>query len=170
MLVFLIGFMGSGKTSTGIKLAKKLELDFIDLDKFIEEKHHKSLALLFSENGESFFRESERQVLHDCFILKDTLISCGGGTPCFYDNMNQMNSNGITIYLKLSARSLFHRLAQDKEKRPLIAGKSDLVLMDYIEKELQSREQFYNQAKITVKGESLKTETLVELLLNFEQL
>ena len=167
MLVFLIGFMGSGKTTVGEKLAKTLNYNFIDLDKQIEQAVNKSIADLFAHHGEKFFRESEKTTLHQSFEQKNTVISCGGGTPCFFDNLEQMKKNGITVYLKLAAGSLFHRLAAGKSKRPLISGMTDLGLMEYITNELEKRELFYNQADIIIKGESIKASELAEMIKNF---
>jgi shikimate kinase len=164
MLIFLLGYMGSGKTSTGEKLSKKLGYAFIDLDEMVEKKNNKSISAIFEEDGEDFFRESEKNCLEETFSLTDTVISTGGGTPCFFDNMDQMKKNGLTVYLKLAAGSLFHRLAPGKHKRPLIANMPDLPLMEFIVKELDKREVYYKQADLNVRGENLKIEELIELV------
>ena len=141
MLVFLVGFMGSGKTTTGAKLARRLHYNFIDLDQLIEQKNNKSIPLIFKEEGEDFFRQTEKEVLNDAFSLNNTVISCGGGTPCFFDNLEQMKNTGLTVYLKLSPTSLFHRLAPGKSKRPLIADLEDLQVMEFIVAELERSEE-----------------------------
>jgi len=164
MLVYLIGFMGSGKTTVGEKLARKLGLACVDLDELIEKKNKKSVSQLFNEKGEDFFRECEQEVLRSTFKMKNTVVACGGGTPCFFENMQEMNKNGITVYLKLTPGSLFHRLAPSKAARPLIAGMPDLPLMEYIVKELQQREPIYEQASIVIRGESIKIDELALLI------
>jgi len=164
MLVYLIGFMGSGKTTVGEKLAKKLDLAFADLDELIVRKTKMSISQIFAEQGQDFFRECEQEVLRSTFKMKDTVVACGGGTPCFFENMQEMNKNGLTVYLRLTAGSLFHRLAPSKATRPLIAEMPDLPLMEYIVKELQQREPVYEQAGIVIKGESIKVDELAEMI------
>ena len=165
MLVFLIGFMGSGKSTVGEKLAKKMGYAFADIDQLIETKTNLTIPALFETHGEAFFRETEKEILHTTFSLKNTVVSCGGGTPCFFDNMQQMRANGLTVYLKLTAGSLFHRLAPGKTKRPLIAAMPDLQLMEFIMNELHKREVFYETADLVVKGENLKTDELAGLII-----
>ncbi len=160
MLVYLLGFMGSGKSTLGAKVARRIGYSFHDLDTIIEEKQGKSISRLFEEAEESGFRAIEKEALHDTFLLKNTIIACGGGTPCFFDNMEKMNHNGLTVYLRLSPGSLFHRLAPQKLQRPLIASMPDLPLMEYIIRESESREVFYSQAGLIMKGENLKPEEL----------
>jgi len=164
MLIYLIGFMGSGKTSAGEKLAKKMGLGFADLDQLIEQKLKKNLSRIFEEKGEEFFREAEQKQLHATFKMTDTVIACGGGTPCYFDNMAQMKKHGKTVYIRLAAGSIFHRIAPVKEKRPLIADMPDLPLMEYIIRELDKRSFYYEQADIVVKGEDLNTEELAGIL------
>jgi shikimate kinase len=164
MLIYLIGFMGSGKSTVSEKLSRKLGYGVADLDELIEKKAKKSIQDIFEESGEEYFRELEKDVLHETFKLTDTVIACGGGTPCFFDNLDQMKKNGKSAYLKLSAGSLFHRLAPGKARRPLIAGMPDLPLMEYIVKELEKRAFYYEQADIIIKGENLKTDELADLI------
>lgn len=164
MLIYLCGYMGSGKTTVAEKLAKKTGHAFVDLDQLIEQKNKKSIADIFEQKGEEFFREAEKEMLHTTFVMENTIVACGGGTPCFFDNMEQMNEHGLTVYLKLAPGSLFHRLAPGKAKRPLIANMPDLPLMEFIIKEIQKREPFYEMATIIIKGESLKTDELVEVV------
>jgi shikimate kinase len=164
MLIYLIGFMGSGKSTIGKHLAKKLNHEFIDFDELIEEQSGKKISEIFKDEGQQGFRNIETEILKSISTFKDTVVSTGGGTPCFYDNMQLMNETGITVYIRMSAGSLFHRLAQSKIKRPLIAGLTDLKLMDFIMDVLPEREQFYMQAHHVVKGENLKAEKILELL------
>lgn len=166
MLIYLVGYMGSGKTTLGEKTARKLNHSFFDMDQLIEKKANKSISRIFEEAGENRFRELEREVLQETFSMQNTLIACGGGTPCFYDNMDQMNKHGISVYLHLSAGSLFHRLAPGKLQRPRIAHLPDLPLMEFIINELDKRVGFYRKAKLIIKGENLKPEELAQQLKN----
>jgi shikimate kinase len=153
MLIYLTGFMGAGKTTVGKKLASHLKYNFIDLDQQVEKETGKSIALLFEE-GENRFRETETHILKKTLNIENTVVATGGGTPCFNDNMNWMNDNGFTVYLKLTTGSLFHRLAESKQNRPLLDGKSDVALMEFIIQALQERERFYNMSKLIFKGEN----------------
>ncbi|MEP7171403.1 MAG: shikimate kinase [Bacteroidota bacterium] len=164
MLVYLIGFMGCGKSKVGKQLAKKLNHEFIDFDELIEEQSGKKISEIFKDDGQQAFRNIETEILKSISGFENTVVSTGGGTPCFYDNMKLMNETGITVYIRMSAGSLFHRLAQSKTNRPLIAGLTDLKLMDFIIDTLSEREHFYMQAKHVVKGEDLKAEKILELL------
>lgn len=163
MRIFLIGYMGSGKSTFGKKLASRLRLNFIDLDEFIENKTGKSINEIFAENGEQHFREFEKECLSEVSLLPDTLISTGGGTPCFSDNMNLMNDAGVTIYLQISPKGLFSRLVHAKTKRPIIKDMTDDELMVFIEKHLSERETFYQLSKITINGLHLNSQTFNEL-------
>ena len=150
---FLIGYMGSGKTSMGKLLAKKLAYDFVDLDAFIETKYHKTVSQIFAELGESKFREIE----HDCLRLvgefEKAIISTGGGSPCYYDNMEYMNSHGLTIYLKLTPEQLAVRLETSRVgKRPLLAERKGGELRHFITEGLLTREPFYSQAHVVLSG------------------
>lgn len=155
MLVFLIGYMGGGKTTVGKKLASRLGCSFLDLDHLIEEVYKKSITDIFKEEGEIVFRESEKKLLQSCFNRSNTVISCGGGTPCFFDNLLLMKQNGLVVYLKLSPGILFRRLKQAKTKRPLLAEMTDLELMAFINSELEKRAVYYEQADLIFKGENL---------------
>jgi shikimate kinase len=154
-LIYLIGFMGSGKSTLGRHLARHLGWDFIDLDDLFEEKFRTSVPLFFKEFGEAGFRDAERATLLDTVNMSKTVIAAGGGTPCYFDNMDVMNSSGITMYLKVSPEELAHRLKISKTIRPLIQGKSGEELIAYIREKLSEREPFYNRARIITNGESL---------------
>ena len=123
--VFLIGFMGCGKTTFGRKLAKQLEWDFIDLDDYIEAEQKSSIQEIFSDKGESYFRGLESNALEEASKWDKTVISTGGGTPCFNNNISFINNIGLSIYIKLSPEVLKSRLEGGKSKRPLIANLSD---------------------------------------------
>lgn len=149
--VFLIGYMGVGKTTVGKKLAKLLNKNFIDLDKFIESKYHKSIAELFAEKGENEFRQIEQKALVEVAQIENVIISTGGGAPCFFNNMELMNQSGITVYIHAQPEELAARLRASKNVRPLIAEKSPEELIPFITNHLSERERFYNQAKIIYK-------------------
>ncbi|MCJ7449823.1 MAG: shikimate kinase [Bacteroidales bacterium] len=153
-IVYIIGFMGSGKSTAGKKLAGKLGWAFIDLDKKIEEKSGKTISRIFSSDGEDFFRKIEAEVLKSMKNQTETVISTGGGTPCYGDNMDFMLKTGVTIYLKRTPAQLKKRLAESSGKRPLIQDIPDEQLLNFIEEKLVYREKWYNKAKISI--ESLK--------------
>ena len=163
MLIYLTGFMGAGKSTAGKKLAGLLGYKFIDLDACIELETGLTISELF-QSGEYKFREIESMVLRNISEVSNTVICCGGGTPCFNDNLAWMKSHGITVYIQMTTGGLFHRLAGSKSNRPLIAGKTDVELMEYIMETLKEREYFYRQCHYTVKGESLDVKELVELI------
>jgi shikimate kinase len=161
MLIFLTGFMGAGKTTAGKKLASLLSYDFVDLDSRIEKETGLTVVELF-QSGEFKFREVEALVLRNCAGLDNAVISCGGGTPCFHENLAWMKEHGITIYIQLTAGALFHRLAASKQNRPLLAGKTDVELMEYISETIKEREYFYRQCHYTVKGENLDVNEMLK--------
>lgn len=164
MLIYLIGFMGCGKSTHGKALAKHLGFDFIDMDEALQQSVSKPMADLFNEpDGEAAFRKSESEWIDkNSMLLTNTVIATGGGAPCFSDNLQVMNKTGITVYLQLHPGSLFHRLASVKEKRPLIAKLTDTELMDFIHTKLLEREHFYRQAHLIIKGESLNVKSLAD--------
>lgn len=153
--VFIIGYMGSGKTTVGKKLSKHLSLNFIDLDAYIENKYHKSIAALFEEKDEEGFREIERSALKEVALIENVIISTGGGAPCFFDNMELMNSAGITVYLQASPEELASRLLASKTVRPLIKGKSREELIPFITEHLAKRDRYYKRAKIVYHTDSM---------------
>lgn len=157
--IFLIGYMGAGKTTTGRELAKALGLEFIDLDQFIQARYQKTVSQIFQDVGEAEFRNIERNVLKEIGDFEDVIISTGGGTPCFFDNMQYMNNVGTTIYLKAHPEALSKRLNTCKEKRPLIKDKNEEELYIYVTENLHKREPFYSQAKVIFEpGELISRE------------
>lgn len=156
--IFLIGYMGAGKTTVGKILSKLLSLSFIDLDHHIESRYHQTISRLFEERGEAGFREIERKILREVGDIEDVLISTGGGAPCFYDNMQFMNEAGTTVYLKVSVDELAARLEVCKGTRPILQGKSGAELKDFISLNLQKREPLYSQASIIYDAEQMDTE------------
>ncbi len=147
--IILIGYMGAGKTTLGKRLSKELGLPFFDLDWYIENRFCKTVSELFAQRGEEGFRKIEQSMLHEVAEFEDVIISAGGGTPCFFDNMEYMNRQADTVYLKASAEVLAHHLKMGKQKRPLLAGKSDEELAEFINESLRQREPYYTQAKYT---------------------
>lgn len=160
--IILIGYMGVGKTTIGRSLAKQLGLQFYDLDDYIQGRYHKTIPEIFAMEGEDGFRRIEQRMLHEVCEFEDVLLSCGGGTPCFFDNMAYMNRQGITIYLKACPDVLYKHLAMCKTPRPLIAGKSKEELLDFITKSLEEREPFYAQAHCIYSVPLLKDRTKVQ--------
>ena len=154
--IFLIGYMGAGKTTLGKAFARALGLTFVDLDWYIEERFHKSIRQLFAERGEEGFRELEKRMLHEAGDFEDVVISVGGGTPCFFDNMEYMNEAGETVFLDVNLQVLFRRLKVAKQQRPLLDGKADEELMQFIREALDKRLPFYTKAKYTFNGERLE--------------
>ena len=147
--IILIGYMGAGKTTLGKRLSKELGLPFFDLDWYIENRFCKTVSELFAQRGEEGFRKIEQSMLHEVAEFEDVIISAGGGTPCFFDNMEYMNRQADTVYLKASAEVLARHLKMGKQKRPLLAGKSDEELAEFINESLRQREPYYTQAKYT---------------------
>ena len=154
--IFLTGYMGSGKTTLGRALAADLDVQFIDLDHYIEQRYRKTIAQLFAEKGEEGFREIERRMLHEAGEFEDVIISTGGGTPCFYDNIEFMNTQGTTIYLDVPVERLFIRLCIARSKRPLIKDKSDEELRDFIIEQLEKRAPHYSKAQYSFKADRLE--------------
>jgi len=150
---FLVGYMGSGKTSMGKLLADKLGYTFVDMDARIEEKYLKTVSDIFAEMGQDKFREMERDCLHEVATFENVVISTGGGAPCFFDNMDYMNHHGITVYLNLSIPQLVERLSSSRPgKRPLIDGLKGEYLEQFIVDALAIRQPFYSKAQIHISG------------------
>lgn len=160
--VILIGYMGAGKTTVGKALAADLGLTFYDLDWYITMRYHRSVPEIFAERGEEGFRDLERRMLHEVAEFENVVVSCGGGTPCFYDNMEYMNSLADTVYLKADPDVLAQHLKMGKGKRPLIEGKTPEELETYIQESLQAREPYYSQAKYTIDISVLDTFTKID--------
>lgn len=164
--VFLMGFMGAGKTTLGKALARDLGVSFIDLDQYIENRYSKSVSQLFATRGEQGFREIESRLLREVGEFDDVVVSCGGSTPLIGDNMDYMLSRGKTIYLKCNNDTLLSRLKTARAQRPLIASKTDEELAAFIESETRRREPGYMRAEYICPGDRLESrgqiaETLV---------
>lgn len=155
--------MGCGKTHWGKLLSEKVQIPFFDLDSLIEEREDKSIAEIFAEMGEEYFRMLEKDVLylvtesHETFVL-----ACGGGTPCFFNNIDYMKRKGTTVWINCSTDSLHQRLIKEKDKRPLIRSIPDEKLKSFIRKKYSDRKIFYQQATVILFDEELTLDTLIE--------
>lgn len=150
MKIFLLGFMGSGKSYWGKKLSTSLDLPCFDLDKEIEKNEGLSIAAIFEAYGEAKFRQLEAQYLRLLAEKEALLLSCGGGTPCFSENMQFMNNNGTTLWLDVPVAVMVNRLKRNKNKRPLIKNLSDSELRLFVEEKLKERRAYYEQAQLIV--------------------
>ena len=148
--IIIVGYMGAGKTTVGKSLSKELGLPFYDLDWYIESRMHKTIPQLFAERGEEGFRKIEYNMLHEVAEFEDVIISCGGGTPCFFDNMDYMNAQGKVVYLKASPEVLYKHLLMGKTERPLLKGKTPEELISFINEQLAQREPFYEKSAFTL--------------------
>lgn len=154
--IFLLGYMGSGKTTLGKAFAREMGLSFIDLDWYIEERYHKTVREIFIERGENGFREVERQMLLEVSEFENVVISTGGGAPCFFDNMEVMNQKGDTVFLNVSPGVLYHRLKVATHNRPILQGKTNEELKTFIIEALEKRKPFYTQAKYIFNADQLE--------------
>ena len=162
--------MGSGKTHWGQRLAAKLNLPFFDLDSLIIEKENRSVAEIFAQKGEEFFRFLEKEILESVTDHQESFIlSCGGGTPCFFNNIEFMKKNGKVIWLNTSVEVLRQRLQRERRSRPLIADVSEEELQRYIVRKLTERRMYYQQADVTVNEENTNLDELIRILLQNEQ-
>ena len=148
--IILIGYMGAGKTTIGKALSKELGITFYDLDWYIESRMRKTVSEIFAERGEEGFRKIEYNMLHEVAEFEDVIISCGGGTPCFFDNMDYLNQQGQVVYLKAEPEVLYKHLQMAKVERPLLKGKSKEELLKFIKEQLEKREPFYTKAHYTL--------------------
>ena len=160
--IFLTGYMGAGKTTLGKAFARKLNLPFVDLDWYMEERFHKTVGELFVERGEAGFRELEKTMLHEVGAFEDVVISTGGGAPCFFDNMDFMNRNGKTVFLNVHPDVLFRRLRVAKQQRPILQGKQDDELKEFIIRALEKRTPFYSQAQYVFNADELEDRSQIE--------
>lgn len=159
MIIFLIGFMGCGKSTLGKKLALNIEYNFIDLDVYIQDQECKSINEIF-KNGEDYFRKIERVYLQSAIKTKNTVIAVGGGTPCYFDNMQLMKENGLTIYIDMHPTELISRLRLSKQNRPLIASLQENELSNFVFKNLNERKEYYNKAHKIVDGSDISLKQL----------
>lgn len=163
MKIFLIGFMGSGKTHWGRRLSEKLGIRFFDLDEEVCEQAGKTITAIFEEEGEETFRRMEKEILH---ILTEShesfVMACGGGTPCYFNNIGYMNGSGTTVWISTPPETLYERLIQEKEKRPLIRQLSAEQLRAFITKKFADRKIYYEQARLKIDEQPVQLEQLIE--------
>ncbi|MDR0987842.1 MAG: shikimate kinase [Prevotellaceae bacterium] len=159
--IFLVGYMGAGKTTLGKALAHALGISFVDLDWYIEERFHQTISELFHIRGEAAFRQTEREMLHEAAEFENVIISTGGGTPCFFDNMEFMNRQGQTLFLNVAPEVLFRRLRIAKQQRPILQGKSDEELRTFIDEALAARIDTYRQAHYQFDAGSLESRSQI---------
>ena len=155
MRIYLTGFMGAGKTFLGKLWAEDNSLSFFDLDLLIEDEERMSVEKIFSTYGEDYFREKEAAVLRNTDRFDDCIIACGGGTPCFFDNIQWMNKTGVTVFLNESPENIFHHIINEKKMRPLLKSQTAESLPVFIEEKLNERIPFYSQSKISLPSEHL---------------
>lgn len=155
--IFLIGYMAAGKTTLGRYAAKEMGREFIDLDRYIEARYRKSIADIFATDGESRFREIERNMLHEVGEFDNVLVATGGGTPCFFDNMAYMNSRGVAVFLSCPVETICRRIKVSKVKRPLLLSLDDETLACRVGEMLAARMPFYKQAAHTFDSSLYET-------------
>ncbi|MBC8266786.1 MAG: shikimate kinase [Flavobacteriales bacterium] len=164
MRVFLIGFMGCGKSTIGKKLAETLNYKFIDLDSFIQQKTEENITEIFQKQGENYFRDLEKESLNEICKMENIVIATGGGTPCFFDNMQKILDSGKSIYLKMKVQDLKDRLQKEKNKRPLIKNLTEKELVNFISKKLLERECFYKKANHVLKSKNINEKDIEKLI------
>jgi len=165
MKIFLIGFMGSGKTYWGLQLSKKLNIPFFDLDEQVINTEGRSINEIFENYGEEYFRLKEKGMLHAITEGHDSFVmACGGGSPCYFNNIDYMNQSGATVWLNTPINTLYKRLLQEKNERPLLKGLSDDQLKGFIIKKFADRKIYYEQANVIVDDENISLDHFIELI------
>lgn len=155
--IFIIGYMASGKTTFGRALARVLGREFIDLDFYIEQRYHATISEIFRREGEEEFRRKESAMLSEVADFEGVIVACGGGTPCFNDNMDLMLDRGITIWLTATEERIVRRLMINNSRRPLMSGKSEEEIRQEVRRGLQARLPHYRRAQIEHSGEHLES-------------
>ncbi len=163
MKIFLIGFMGAGKSFWGQQLAQKIGVPFFDLDEQVINAEEKDINQIFQEHGEEYFRIKEKEVLH---ILSEShesfVMACGGGTPCYFNNIEYMNRNGISVWINTPVPLLVDRLLKEKEHRPLLKDLSETELKNFIAKKLADRRIYYEQASLFLEEENITLDHFIK--------
>ena len=162
--IYIVGYMGAGKTTAARHLASHLRWEVVDTDALFEEKYKISVCDFFNKYDEPLYRKLESEVLKSTESLENVVISTGGGTACYFDNMEWMNQHGLTVFLRISQKAVVDRLLHAKRKRPLAKGQSEAELTEFVQQHYTSRLPYYEQAQITVKAEDLDLEGLVKLI------
>ena len=152
--VYLIGYMGCGKTTIGKRLAKSLGWGVIDMDSRIENRYRKTIPDIFASEGEESFRKKERFILEELSALENVVVSTGGGAPCFFDNIDVMNSSGLCVYIRMTPEALAARLKNAKANRPLLKDKTEAELTDFIKEQLEKRRAFYEKAHYVIDNDN----------------
>jgi shikimate kinase len=160
--IYIVGYMGAGKTTAARHLASHLGWEVVDTDALFEEKYKISVCDFFNKYDEPLYRKLESEVLKSTENLDNVIISTGGGTACYFDNMEWMNQHGLTVFLRISQTAVVDRLLHAKRKRPLAEGKTESELTEFVNRHYTARLPFYEQAKITVKAENLDLENLIK--------
>ena len=161
MRIYLIGYMGSGKSTLGRELASRLNLSFLDMDQFIEMKYLKTVPDIFRDEGEKQFRNKEQVCLHEISSMKNVVVATGGGAPCFFDNMDLMNRTGCCVFLDVEPEVLAARLMKGDVVRPLIQGKQAEELVQIIEGMMLKRRPYYEKARYILSGNSITADDVI---------
>lgn len=164
MRIYIVGYMGAGKSTASKRLAHRLGMDCYDTDRLFEERYRISINDFFHKYDENLYRKLETMILQSTEQYENAVIATGGGTACFNDNMTWMNEHGITVFLKVSPMTSYNRLLQSKVKRPLAIDKTPEELLEFINTNYTARMSFYEQAQIIVKGENLDLEVLIQAI------
>jgi shikimate kinase len=166
MRIFIIGFMGSGKSTWGRMIAEKMGMTFYDLDEMIEKRVNLKINNIFEKKGESYFRKIEAVALRELYVQDNFVLACGGGTPCYYDNMSFINSQGVSVWMNTPRQIMATRLLEEAENRPLIRNLSPSKLQEFIDDKLEERLQYYNQAQLVIDPSEI---TIDDLILQLQQ-
>jgi shikimate kinase len=164
MRIFILGFMGTGKTYWGKRWSEVYDFPFIDLDELIENNEQLSVADIFQEKGEDYFRQKEAIFLRSLAAVEHAIISCGGGTPCFFDNMDWINANGISIFFDAAPQHILNNIKKEPGTRPLIQENSEPELLFFIEQKLKERMPFYSRSKMIVNVNDLEITSLERII------
>jgi shikimate kinase len=156
--IYLVGMPGSGKTTLGRLLANRIAYDFTDLDELIVEQEQMIIADIFAQKGEDYFREKEQQALHRTFKMSRCVIATGGGTPCFYDNMEQINAHGLAVFINVPLSLIAGRIERQQQERPLLATEDAADMLERLKILYQKRFPYYDQAEVVVSGMDLNAD------------
>jgi shikimate kinase len=162
--IYIVGYMGAGKTTAARRLAQRMGWEVVDTDALFEEKYKISVNDFFNKYDEPLYRKLESEVLKATESLDHVVVSTGGGTACFFDNMDWMNQHGLTVFLRISPQAAVDRVIHSRHKRPLVEGKSEEELTEFVSRHYASRLPFYEQARITAKSEDFDIERLMEAI------
>ena len=165
--IYIVGYMGAGKTTAARRLAQRLGWEVVDTDALFEEKYKISVNDFFNKYDEPLYRKLESEVLKSTESLENVVVSTGGGTACYFDNMEWMNQHGLTVFLRISPKAAVDRVIHSRHKRPLVEGKSEDELIEFVNSHYASRLPFYELAQITVKSEDFDLEALLQKLTSF---